>query len=270
MEQGRIEVMKTTKILGFALILTLLAGMVWAAPYVVLPNGKKIAGSKIRVKSNGDINLTTEVGIRTFPKGSISKAVADKPAAYDKAVAAYKAKKFEASAKLLEGIIKDYRSLGWDVQAAKLLPQVLLAQGDPESAVKAYSKLFLLAPEEKKNPDLAWGMRKAMLKAKKYPALLRQLNAVAANGSRADAARAQIMRGDIQLAQNNVELGALEYLRTAILFRDVKDPAIQGEAHYKAAVSLEQLRDPRAKEMYQIVVKQYGSSPYAAQAKGKL
>jgi len=259
--------MKTRNVFGFALILALLAGMVWATPYVEL-NGKRIPGSKIRVKANGEINLTTDMGIRTFPKGT--KAVADKPAAYDKAVAAYKAKKFDVSAKLLEGIIKEYRSLGWDVQAAKLLPKVLLAQGDSEGAVKAYSKLFLLAPEEKKNPDLAWGMRKAMLKAKKYPALLRQLNAVAANGSRIDAARAQIMRGDIQLAQNNVELGSLEYLRTAILFADVKDPAIQGEAHYKAAVALEQLRDPRAKEMYQIVVKKYGASPYAALAKGKL
>jgi len=262
--------MKTIKVFGFALILALLTGMVWAAPYVVLPNGKKIAGSKIRALANGDINLTTEMGIRTFPKGSYAKAVADKPAAYDKAVAAYKAKKFDVSAKLLQGIIKNYRSLGWDVQASKLLPQVLLAQGNAEGAVKAYSKLFLLAPEEKTNADLAWGMRKAMLKAKQYPALMRQLNAVAAQGSRNDAARAQIMRGDIQLAQNNVELGALEYLRTAILFRDVKDPVIQGEAHYKAAVALEQLRDPRAKEMYQIVVKQYGASPYAAQAKGKL
>jgi len=262
--------MKTTKVFGVVLIIALLAGIAGAAPYVELPNGKKIVGSKIRVKSNGDINLTTDMGIRTFPKGSYSKAVADKPAAYDKAVAAYKAKKFDVSAKLLEGIIKEYRSLGWDVQAAKLLPQVLLAQGDAEGAVKAYSKLFLLAPEEKKNSDLAWGMRKAMLKAKKYPALMRQLNAVAANGSRADAARAQIMRGDIQLAQNNLNPAAQDYLRTAILFADVKDPIIQGEAHYKAAVTLEQLRDPRAKEMYQIVVKKYGASPYAAQAKGKL
>jgi len=117
---------------------------------------------------------------------------------------------------------------------------------------------------------MAWGMRNAMLKAKQYPALIRQLDAVAANGSRADAARAQNMRGDIQLAQNNVELGALEYLRTAILFKDVRDAEIQGEAHYKAAVALEQLRDPRAKEMYQIVVKQYGASRYASQARGKL
>ena len=109
-----------------------------------------------------------------------------------------------------------------------------------------------------------------MLKAKQYPALLRQLDAVAASGSRTDAARAQTMRGDIQLDQNNVELAALDYLRTAILFADVRDPMIMGEATYKAAAALEQLRDPRAKDMYKKVVNEYGSSPYAAQARGKM
>ena len=78
------------------------------------------------------------------------------------------------------------------------------------------------------------------------------------------------MRGDIQLAQNNIELAAMDYLRTAILFADVKDAEIQGEACFKAAQALEQLRDPRAKELYGKVVKEYGSSPYAAQARGKM
>ena len=78
------------------------------------------------------------------------------------------------------------------------------------------------------------------------------------------------MRGDVQLDQNNVELAALDYLRTAILFADVKDAAILGEATYKAAAALEQLRDPRAKDMYKKVVSDYGASPYAAQARGKI
>jgi len=78
------------------------------------------------------------------------------------------------------------------------------------------------------------------------------------------------MRGDIELEQNHVELAALDYLRTAILFTDVKDAAILGEATFKAAAALEQLRDPRAKDMYKKVVTEYGSSPYAAQARGKI
>ena len=78
------------------------------------------------------------------------------------------------------------------------------------------------------------------------------------------------MRGDIQAAQNNLDQAVLDYLRTVVLFQDVKDPMIQGEAHYKAAQTLEALRDQRAKEIYQRLVKEFGSSPYAAQAQGKL
>ena len=255
--------MKTTKLIGIALALATVAGMAGAAPYVELPNGSRVTGSAIRALANGDVNLTMEMGMRTFPKGSYVKAVADKPAEYDQAVAAVGAQKFDAAIPLLEGIVAKYRFLGWDVEASKLLAQALLGKGDAEGAVKAYEQLFLVAPAEKQNADSVWGLRRAMLKAKQYPALIRQLDAV-------EAARAQTMRGDVQLDQNNVELAALDYLRTAILFADVKDAAILGEATYKAAAALEQLRDPRAKDMYKKVVSDYGASPYAAQARGKI
>ena len=262
--------MKTTKLFLIGLAAALAAGAAGAAPYVVLSNGQQVQGSAIRALANGDINLTMDMGMRTFPKGSYVKAVADKPAEYDQAAAAIKAQKFDAAVPLLEAIVAKYRYLGWDVEASKLLAQALLGKGDAEGAVKAYEQLFLVAPAEKQNADTAWGLRRAMLKAKQYPALIRQLDAVAAAGNRPEAARAQTMRGDIQLDQNNVELAALDYLRTAILFADVKDAAILGEATYKAAAALEQLRDPRAKDMYKKVATEFKTSPYAAQAAGKL
>jgi tetratricopeptide (TPR) repeat protein len=258
------------KILLTTPLILAFAGAAWAAPFVVLPNGNRVAGTAIRALANGDINLTTDMGVRTFPKGSYAKAVADKPAEFDQAVAAIKAQKYDEAVKLLEDVIAKFRYLEWDAMAARELPKALLGKGDAEGAVQAYEKLFLLAPAEKQNLDVAWGLRRAMLQAKQYAALARQLDAVAAAGPRAEAARAQIMRGDIQLAQNNVELAALDYLRTAVLFQDVKDPVVLGEACFKAAAALEQLRDPRAKEMYKKVATEYSSSPYAAQARGKM
>lgn len=262
--------MKIIQRIPLFLAIVLWTGAVGAAPYVVMPNGQRVAGTAIRALPNGDINLTTDVGVRTFAKGSYAKAVADEPAEFKQALAAEKAKQFDAAEKLLSGIVTKYRGLSWDVEASKALARVLLAKGDSAGAVQAYDKLFLLSPEEKKNSDTQWSYRKALLAAKQYSGLIRQLDLVASSGARPDAARAQIMRGDIQLAQNNLELAALDYLRTAILFADVKDAAIQGEACFKAAQALEQLRDPRAKEMYAKVVNEYGTSPYAAAAKGKM
>ena len=261
--------MKTTNTILIGLAAALAAGAVWAAPYVVLPDGRKVEGTAIRALANGDVNLTQAGAVRTFPKGSYVRAVADKPPEYDQAVAALNAKKYDEAIKLFSGIMTSLRGLEWDVLAAKELPKALLGKGDAEGAVQAYDRLFLLAPAEKQNADTAWGMRRAMLQAKQYATLIRQLDAVAAGGNRPEAARAQTMRGDILLAQNDVTGAALDYLRTAILFADVQDPAIQGEAHFKAAAALEQLRDPRAKDLYQKVVTTYKASPYAAQAANK-
>ena len=262
--------MKTANIIRIGLVAALLAGTAWAAPYVVLLDGKQVPGTAIRALANGDVNLTTSGGVRTFPKGSYVRAVADKPAEFDQAVAALNAKKYDEAIKLFSGIMTSQRGLEWDVLAAKELPKALLGKGDAEGAVQAYDRLFLLAPAEKQNADVAWGMRRAMLQAKQYATLIRQLDAVAAAGNRSEAARAQIMRGDILLAQNDVTGAALDYLRTAILFEDVKDAAIQGEAHFKAAQALEQLRDPRAKDLYRKVATTFKASPYAAQAAGKM
>ena len=262
--------MKTTNIVLIGLVAALAAGAAGAAPYVVMPNGQQVQGSAIRALATGDVNLTTEMGIRTFPKGSYLKAVADKPAEYDQGLAALKAQKYDDAIKLFSGIMTSLRGLDWDVAAARELPKAMLGKGDAEGAVKAYEQLFLLSPAEKQNADAAWGLRRAMLKAKQYPGLIRQLDAVAAAGNRSEAARAQTMRGDIQLDQNNVELAALDYLRTAILFADLNDPAILGEATYKAAAALEQMRDPRAKDLYKKVATEFRASPYAAQAAGKM
>lgn len=261
--------MNTTKLVLIGLAALLAAGAAGAAPYVELPGNRKIEGTAIRMLATGDVNLTTASGVRTFPKGSFVRAVADKPAEFDQGVAALNAKKYDDAIKLFGGIVTSLRGLYWDVEAAKRLPEALVGKGDAEGAVQAYDRLFLLAPAEKQNADVAWGHRRAMLQAKQYPGLIRQLDAVAAGGSRPDAARAQTMRGDVLLAQNDVTGAALDYLRTAILFADVQDPIIQGEAHFKAAQALEQLRDPRAKELYGKVASKYKASPYAAQAAGK-
>lgn len=262
--------MKTTRLVLILLAAAFFAASAWAAPFVELPDGRRVEGSAIRALSNGDINLTTPAGVRTFPRGSYRRAVAAKPAEFDQAVAALRANRHDDAIRLLEGIATRFRFLDWDVQALKLLPQALMAKGDAEEAVKAYDRLFQVAPGERQNSDVAWGQRNAMLKAKQYPALLRQLDAVAASGSRPDAARAQIMRGDIHVAQNNLDLAVLDYLRTVLMFADVRDSEIQGEAHFKAAQTLETLRDPRARDIYRRLVENHGSSPFAAQARGKL
>ena len=177
--------MKISKLILIALGVSLVAGHAWAAPYVILKDGTRVEGTQIRALPNGNINLQVGAGMRSFPKGSYIKAVADQPAEFDRGMAAMKAKKYDEAVKLFEGVVSRYRMLDWDIQAGRQLAEARLAKGDAEGAVKAYEQLFASHPAERQNADSAWGMRRAMLAAKQYSALTKQLDVVAASGSRA-------------------------------------------------------------------------------------
>ncbi len=251
---------------GFVLALALACAASSApAAYVITLQGQRVDGTEIRAKSDGEIILTTPQGTRSFFQGQYMKAVADKPAEIDKAAQLIEAKQFDEAAKLLEDVILKYRYLDWDVQARTMLPQVYVRKGDMAGAVAAYDKLFAAAPKTKEDAEVLWSYRQALLDAKQFDKLEQQLNDVIANGSRPDAARAQIMRGDIRVAQNQLESAMLDYMRTVVLFEKEKDA--QPEALYKAAETLKALRDPRSAEMAKKLVEQYPSSPYAAKAK---
>lgn len=249
---------------AFALVADL--GFAQQPPYVKLANGNLIEGTAIRAKRDGTITIETAAGSRTFAKGQYAEAVAAPPGEIAQAGAKIQAKQYDAAVPLLEKVVKDYQYLGWDLQALKLLPQVYTMKGAYADAVTAYEKYFRASDET--DSEAQFGYFEALLQTKAYDRLEPKLNEVIAKGPREDAARAQILRGDIRAAQNQLENAVLDYLRTAILFTAQKDS--HPEALFKAASTLEKLKDPRAKDFYQRVVSDYPASSYAPKAKAKL
>lgn len=253
----------------FAVILV--SGLVAAsvdAAYVITKQGTKVEGTDIRARANGEIVLTTPQGSRTFYPGQYLKAVADRPAEYDQAQRLIAQGKYADAVESLKGIVERYRYLEWDQQARALLAKAYAGLGQHEKAVETFEEMFRIDPELAKNSELQWSFRAELLAAGRYAELSRALQDVISSGSREDAARAYVMRGDLALARNQVEAAALDYLRAVILFQD--QPAVQPEALYKAAEALEKLRDARAKELYEELVTKYPSSPYAQQARQKI
>jgi len=175
--------------------------------------------------------------------------------------------KYDAALPILNNIAKKYNNLSWDNKARALLPAAYAGKGDYPAAITAYETLFTRAPKAKEG-ELVWGYREALIQAKQYSKLSSDLDNVIKTGSRNDAAKAQIMRGDMARAKGQVEPATLDYLRTVVLFKDVKSQ--QAEANFKAAEMLEQLRDRRAQDLYRVVVKEYPESPYAKQARSKM
>ena len=238
------------------------------AAYIITKQNQKIVGTDIRAKANGEIVLTTPQGTRTFYPGQYIKAVADKPADYDRADRLISQGKPAEAIGILKGIVERYRYLEWDQRARALLAKAYAALGKHDQAVEVFREMFRLDPELAKNDELQWAYRKELLAAGRYPELNRLLEESITHGSRADAARAYLMRGDMEMARDQVEAAALDYLRTAILFQD--QDQVQPEALFKAASALEKLRDTRARELYRELVEKYPSSSYAARARKKI
>lgn len=253
----------------WAAVLLGMVSMSGQAAYVVTRQGKRVDGTDIRVRPNGDVVLTTSIGQQTFPAGTYMKAVADQPAEYDQARQLMAREQYDQAIPLLKDIVRAYANLEWDVRALGLLAQASFLSGDYDGAVRSYEDLFDEMPKDEINSEMLWNYRESLYNAGRLDKLELLLNELVERGARDEAARAQVMRGDIKKSRNQLKDAVLDYMRTVILFKNA-DEEIVAEAAYKAGETLEAQRDSRAKDMFRIVVEQYPGSTYAAQARQKL
>jgi len=249
------------------LLLALLAGG-WAAAspaaYVITPEGR-VEGTAISADAKGEITLKLSVGERIFRPGEYVRAVANEPPEYNQAVRLIAEKKYAQALDLLNGIVLKYKWLDWDIQATLLIVEVDLQQQQPLDAVRACDKMINLYPRLKDDAALQAQYRRALIGARQFDRVEPLLNAAIAGGNRANAARAQLQRGDLRMAQNDAENAFYDYMRTVTFFS--ADKEIQPEALYKAAKALERMNDKAAaRTLYQKLRSEYPRSSYAALA----
>lgn len=251
-------------------VVAIAAATASAAPYVVLKSGERKVGLTIRAKPSGEVTLSLAGGQQMIlSKEQYVQAVADKPATFDAAVAAVQQKKFDEAVPALEKIMQETRYLEWDKAAGLQLAKAYEGKGDFANAIKTYETLLKDYPALETDPEAAvgWGMRNALLGAKQYAKLDPMLTKLMAGDNRAEAARATLMRGDMRADENKPEAAIRDYLRTVLFYSS--EASVMPAALLRTAQSLEKQRDPRAKEFYRRLAEEYGSSPEAAQAKGK-
>lgn len=236
-------------------------------PFVLLPNGTRVEGTDIRSRADGTIILTTPQGQRTFERGQYTRAEAARPADFDRARQLAQQRNFDEALRLLDGVANSFRFLHWDNQARILSAQILANRGDHAGAAAMYERLFQAAPEQRREDAVLWGYLTALSEAKAYDKLNPQLEELISKGTRAQAARAQVLRGDVKIAQGQVEAAVMDYLRSALLFETER--AVLPEALFKAAEGLERLRDPRNRDLYRRVAQEFAGSPFAQRAQGK-
>lgn len=258
--------MKRWMAIGMAAALT---ATVSEGAYVVLKGGQRREVASIRARPDGGIVLIGADGSRMeLSRDQYVQAVADKPAKFDQAVAMVNGGKFDAAIPILTEIVRENRFLDWDRAAGVELARAHAAKGNTTEALEVYEGLMRDYPGLDADGGFMWNYRDALLGAKQFSRLETDLAKIVAGDNRADAARAHLMRGDVRAAENKTEHAIREYLR-AVLFYE-RETEVLPKALLKTAQALEGLRDARAKDFYRRLVEDFGDSPEAAAAKGKI
>lgn len=247
-------------------VLFLSAGWVQAAPFVINSAGTKIEGSAIQSTADGTVSLTTVQGqTLTFKARTYRQAAAEKPKEMLQVEALAKSGDFAGASIILRRVKEQYHFLGWDHRASLMLARVELAQKNFTAAATEYEALFVVQPQFKTAPAERSNYMQALIGTRRIKEAAAMADEDAASGSREAAARAQVVRGDMKFAAGQYEEALLDYLRTAILFRE--QTAVLPEAMYKTAVALRKLNDPRAAEYFQKVMKEFPDSEFGGMAK---
>ena len=248
----------------------LLAALTLAAraDQLIMKNtGQVIEAESIRYKASSQEYIVLNKGVTVpVPAKNVERAVVPRPPTLDPAITAVNGGKFDAAIGPLEKIVSDYEGFDWAFIARDVLGQALMGKKEFRKAVSTYKTILDGLPAE----QIGLGTRRryweALKGAEQYSLLKSDLEKTIGAASREAAALAQLLRGDMYAAQGQKNEALLDYLRTVILYEQVKE--VQPEALFKAAQLLEELRDPRAAELKKKLRENFSGSPYAKQMSG--
>lgn len=259
------------KAMGTMVLAIGLAGRAWAQSqsYVILMDDRRIDATSVLARPDGTIVVTTPSGqTLEFERTRVKQAMTPRPPELDQAGAAFQARRFDEAVRLLREVYAKNRYFHWGEQASRLIGRAYAEKGDAAEAIKAFEEHLQRFPRAEQDMEWMWLYMNTLLQAGQSAKLEPRLNRIIAEGARGDAARALILRGDLRLAGNQLEAAVLDYLRTVMFHASEKEQL--PTAMFKAAATLERLRDPRAKEWYRRVAEEFPNSPEAAEARKKI
>lgn len=258
---GRRRVAQVGLALGIAMIAVVGAANQTPTPYVVV-RGTVIPGREVRADRTGRITLITATGPMTFEAGTT--VVMDEPAALAGLRKQIEEGQFAEAIPGLRSLINEYRFLGWDNRIRRDLARAQVGAEQHDDAVKTLEELFANQPAARSEPVVQNTYLHALKGAGEREKLLPLLDEVIRDGGRASTALAQMMRGNMLLESGEVERALHDFLRTATLFRSVRE--LQPEALYRTAACFEQLGyTEQAQHYYGLLKDQYPDSEFARQ-----
>lgn len=234
------------------------------ASSITLRNKQVLTGSTIEWReATRDYQVTNEGASRVIPEDQIAQLNIDKPADYDKAKGLVTSRQYAQALTLLDGVIKKYKKLNWDIEALKMQAQCYVEMNDPKKAAVAMDALF--AAGGTMTPALQVAYWTALQKSGDTKRLQLELTRTLGTGPADLVAAAYLVRGNSFLQDGDQDAALSDYLKILTIFKGAK--AVQPEALYHAAELLEKAKDPRAAEFRKILVQEYKTSEFAAKVK---
>lgn len=205
----------------------LIANMANAA-YVVTSSGRQINGERITAAEDGSVTLFTAGGqSMTFQQHQYRSAKADRPRELDLAKTLFAEGKDKHAMAMLNTLKVEYRFLAWDQPAIEMLADYYFEQKRFAEAAAEYQRL------EQPSEQARSRLRAAVMKSSDPAAVLNMLNHEIASGSRAEAAKAYLARGDLKLQEGDAAGARRDWLKVVQFFKAEKDTAAEAEARLK-------------------------------------
>ena len=235
------------------------------AAHLILQGGSRVDGRGVRLNARGDYVIETASGSRTYPAAQVLRAEADKPDGFDRAIAAANAGQDEQAIAALTEIARRNRGLGWDSRAQASIAQIQMSRNNFAGAVDAFEAVgpegIAASPRSRPCTGRPCSRRRAM----RNWAHCWMSPSVKTTGPWPHGHKLA-RRHQAEAAFAGAGGHGLSAYRA---FSSRRSEDVQPEALYKAGVALEEMRHPKAKDMFDTLMQQYPQSDYAKRARNR-
>jgi tetratricopeptide (TPR) repeat protein len=231
-------------------------------------NGRSVTGTSVlwRETSQDYLVMNGDTSI-TVPLAEVARVVVDTPAEYDQAVGMMKGRLYAQAIPLLEGIVKKYRRLNWDLEALKLLAQAYLESNNPKKGVAAMETLYASVPHSEVSLPLQMLYWKALSATGANETLQKELGIALGVAPVDMLGTLYLMRGNMFLKAGEDDAALADFLKVTTLLQ--KNKAVQPEALFRASELLDKARDPRGADLRKALQRDYPGNEFAAKASSK-
>lgn len=194
------------------------------AAHVITRAGRKIEAAEIRSLENGSIVLITPSGQRMeFKPSQYRSAAADRPTELAVVEKLLESGNQEEALKCLRAISIRYRHLKWDQEAFRKMAPLCYALKRYEEAAEAYALVVERTDAEQQQ------YFEALRRADRLAELQALLDMDIAKGSRASAARAYVMRGEVKARSGDYKGATSDWLKVTTFFTDQTESVAAAE-----------------------------------------